>query len=246
MSAILLIAIVFGGGGVRYGLANLVVQLTALIAIAANRASFVRFWRDAPISVRGLIGASLALPLIQTIPLPPSIWQALPGREIIQTSLQAVDYQGWMPVSVDPRRTLLAASALITPLAILFAGWKLPAARLLDLGWLLVGLGLTIFALGALQVVSQGTVGTLYSERPPSDLLLGTFANRNSTGVLLVGILAFAIVLPAPRQHPMALPIRLVICAILALAIILTRSRTAFALLAIPGFLGALRIYLWW
>ncbi|MEO1488014.1 MAG: O-antigen ligase family protein, partial [Pseudomonadota bacterium] len=25
-----------------------------------------------------------------------------------------------------------------------------------------------------------------------------------------------------------------------------TRSRTAFALLAIPGFLGALRIYLWW
>ena len=43
-----LLIVAFAFGGVHYGLANLVVQLTALGVLAVHRDSFVAFWRSAP------------------------------------------------------------------------------------------------------------------------------------------------------------------------------------------------------
>ncbi|MDY7097221.1 MAG: O-antigen ligase family protein [Pseudomonadota bacterium] len=245
MGALLVIAVLFGGGGARYGLANLVVQLAALGALALNPRSFAQFWSRAPWPVRVLVILTIALPLLQSIPLPPSVWANLPGREMLTLSLEAVGRDAWLTMSVDPRRTLLAASALITPLAVLCVGWSLSHKRLLDLGWLFVAIGLALFALGSIQVVSQGAIGVVFQEREPGSLLLATFANRNSTGVFLVGVLAFALVLPSPRPHPMLLPARLSVAAVLILGIILTQSRTALVLTIIPCLLGAIRLFLW-
>jgi O-antigen ligase len=72
--------------------------------------------------------------------------------------------------------------------------------------------------------------------------LLGTFANRNSTALFLGFTLGLAALLPAPRAHPAILPLRLVACALLMVAIILTKSRTGLVLTLIPLGLASLRL----
>ncbi|MEM8724117.1 MAG: O-antigen ligase family protein [Pseudomonadota bacterium] len=238
-------AFAFGGGGVRYGLANLLVQITALGILALHRDAFVAFWKGSPPILRILTALSLLVPTLFLIPLPQSVWSGLPGRDLVAQSLEAIGSGGWRPASVDPARTLVALTGLIVPLTVLTVGWNIPRRHLMTVGWLVVVLGLACFALGVLQVLSGGNSAVIYAERGPTGLLYGTFANRNSTGVFLVGALTLAALLPLPlaRPHPAGLPVRLGICALLLLAVVLTRSRTAFVLAAIPIALGLARAF---
>lgn len=246
LATILLVAFAFGGGGARYGLANLAVQLTALAALAARSDSVARFWREAPMLLRIALLAAFAVPVLQIIPLPESAWSALPGRELVSRSLAlAGGDDGWRPFSVDPLRTLLALTALVTPAAVLWAGWSLKRDRLIDLGWLVVAFGLVTVLLGAAQLGAQTDSATLYGSRDPGAILLGTFANRNSTGLFLTFALGLAALLPAPRPHPALLPARIAVCALLLLGVFLTQSRTALVLALLPLLLAAARAAGW-
>lgn len=86
---------------------------------------------------------------------------------------------------------------------------------------------------------------TLFGAREPGAYLLGTFANRNSTALFLGFALGLAALLPAPRPHPAVLPARLAACALLVVAIILTKSRTGLVLTLIPLGLASLRVGFW-
>lgn len=244
---LLLTAFLAGGGGSRFALANLLVQLAAIAALAANPRGAGQFWRESSVALRMLIIAALALPLAQIIPLPAAIWTALPSRELAAKSLElaGADADTWMPLSLDPRRTLLALTALLTPLAVLIAGWTIPRDRLHLVGWLVVALGLITVVMGTVQLGATDDTGTLFGTRNPGQVLLGTFANRNSTGLFLVFALALAGVLPAPRPHPATLYVRLGVGVLLLIGILLTRSRTALVLALLPLLLAGLRA-LWW
>ncbi|AWW72922.1 hypothetical protein CD351_00605 [Erythrobacter sp. KY5] len=240
--AILVAAFAFGGGGSKYGSANLIVQLVALVALSFHRAAFFEFWRSAPLALKALIGLTFLLPILHIVPLPPSVWNAFPGRLLMVQALELVDANDWATLSVDPIRTLLALSAVIAPLALLTIGWSAPRDRLITLGWCAVAIGLVNFGLGIPQVLSNSDVGVLYPENPMPGVLFGTFANRNSTGVFLVGALALAALLPMPaRFQQLGVWARPAICLLLLLAILLTRSRTAIVLAAIPMGLVAMR-----
>lgn len=239
--ALLLVAFIFGGGGQAFGLANLVVQLAALGVLAVCYDEMLRFWREAPLTLRGLIAASLMLPILQLIPLPETVWTTLPGRETVSRSLELTGGGGWLPLSVDPLRTLLALTALITPLAALLAGWKLPRERLADLGWVVVGMGIVTMLLGTMQLSNPSQDVTLYGAREPGKFVLGTFANRNSTGLFLTFAIGLAALLPAPRPHPIVLPARVAICVLLTIVVALTQSRTALVLALLPLSLGGMR-----
>ena len=248
ISLLLTLALALGGGGVRYGLANLVVQLAALALLAFHRAEFASFWAKSPLALRLLVGLTLLVPILFLIPLPESVWSAMPGRDLVAQSLAATGASGWRAASVDPARTLVALSGLIVPLVILSVGWSIPRRHLMTVGWVVVTLGLLTALIGVPQVLSGGDIAVFYSERGPTGLLYGTFANRNSTGLFLVAALTLAALLPLPlaRPHPMALPVRLGVCGFLLLAVILTQSRTAFVLAAIPLGLGLLRAISAW
>lgn len=242
LAALLVVAFAFGGGGIGSPLGNLAVQLAALAALAFRREGIVRFWRESPLGLRVLVALSLALPLAQIIPLPQALWQNLPGREFVTASLaQTGEKAGWMTFSLDPRRTLLAATALVTPLAVLSIGWTLPRDKLIDLGWGVVALGLVTVLLGVVQLGGGGEEATLYGTRRPGEMLLGTFKNRNPAGLFLTFALGLAALLPAPRRHRAVLPVRIAICALLLLAVALTQSRTSLVLAALPVLLGVLR-----
>lgn len=239
---LILIAAAFGGGGIGAAGANLVVQLAALIVLALQHGGVLRFWREAPLPLRALVAATITLPLLQIIPLPEPVWTGLPSRALVSDALAlAGDPHRWMPFSLDPLRTLLALTALVTPVAVLWAGWALPRERLIDCGWVVVAIGLVTVLLGAVQLSSGSDAGTLYGSEAPSKVLLGTFANRNSTGLFLTFALGLAALLPAPRPHPLVLPARLAACALLLLTVVLTQSRTALVLALLPAGLGTLR-----
>lgn len=245
LCVLLAIAFAFGGGGSVYGLANLVVQLTALTVLALRGGAAKRFWRESPVLLRIAIVLTLLLPLVQIVPLPETVWPALPGHDLVARSFEAAGTSGWMTWSVDPLRTALALSALITPLAVVMAGWTLPHRHLLTLGWLVVALGLVTTLMGLVQLNPAGDNFALYPAREPGAFLVGTFANRNSTALLLGFCLTLACLLPAPRPHPAVPWVRLAVASLLLVAIVLTKSRTGLALAVIPLGLAALRAWTW-
>lgn len=249
LALLVVFAVGFGGGGSKYGLANLTVQVAALVGLAFHREEFFRFWKTAPRALSALVALSIAIPVLQLIPLPPGIWTQLPGRDIVVQSFELLGQSGetdrWTSLSVDPVRTLVALTAIITPLAMLTIGWSAPRDKLVTIGWIIVGLGLANLLIGIPQVLSNSETGVLYPENPMPGVLFGTFANRNSTGLFLVGALALAALLPAPgRAINYAQLLRGSICALLLLAIVLTRSRTALVLAMIPLGMAGLRIVL--
>jgi len=243
--AILLgVALIVGGGGVRYGLANLVVQLTALALLACYREAFFSYWKKAPASLNILVALSIALPVLHLVPLPESVWTQLPGRSLAADAREASGYHGWASASLDHSRTLVALSGLIAPLTVLVLGWTVVREHLAMLGLIVVAMGVMNFLLGIPQILSTDTLTSFYPETPMPGVLFGTFANRNSTGVFLVCALAFAAVLPVKFNHPMVLPIRVCICILLVTAIVLTRSRTALVLASLPfGLVGLKAVY---
>lgn len=245
LAAIIVVALALGGGGVRYGIFNLAVQCAALAVLAFHYDAFVQFWRQAPRTLKLLVGASILLPLLHAVPLPANAWTSLPGRDPVIESFALIGAdQHWASLSVDPARTWVALSGLIVPVIVVMVAWPLMRQRLEMLGWLIAVLGLLNVLIGIPQVLSNGTSGLFYPENPMPGVLFGTFANRNSTGIFLVSALALACLLPPPIRHPGALPARLAVCLLLLVGILLTRSRTALVLASIPVALGFVKTFI--
>ena len=243
-AAILIAAILLGGGGVAYGINNALVQLLALIALAASFPSAIVFWNSAPIAFRILCVATLAYPLAQLLPLPPWIWQQLPARELVTQSLEAAGIEpGWRALTLDSARTLVAVLSLLVPLTVALLTLNLRRAQLQFLGWTIVGLGLANFLWGIPQVLSQGASAIPYPENPMPGVLFGSFANRNSTAIFLVICLTMALQLHVPKAFSQwSALFRSVIALVLSLAVLLTQSRSGMALLAVPYGLLILRM----
>lgn len=245
LALLLCVAAVFGGGGVRYGLSNLVVQLVALGVLAWNYVRFHHFCRNAPLTLKALVLATVLLPILHALPLPALVWTSLPGREAMVQSYTLIGAdRDWASLSVASSRSWVAASGLIVPIAILSIGWSLTREQLAWLGWIVAGLGIVTLLIGAPQALNTGSTGSFYPETPMPGVLFGTFANRNSAGVFLVCAFACAAVLPSPRSFRYEWIARIGICALLLVAIILTRSRTALVLAMVPVIMVCLRVFL--
>ncbi|GMN01948.1 O-antigen ligase family protein [Erythrobacter sp. MTPC3] len=234
LAVLVLLAVLLGGGGVRYALSNLAVQIAALTALALNRDAVLAFIKTAPTFLRILVAFSLLLPTLQLIPLPESIWSSLPGRELVAASFELTGRTGFAPMTVDPVRTAVAFTALIVPIAILCGGWEVPRPQLILLGWVFVALALLNIVISVPQLMEGGRASLLYPELGDRTVLNGTFANRNSTGLFLVSAMALAATLPVPRKLPAVIAIRMAICLLLLTGVILTQSRTALVLAALP------------
>lgn len=232
--AILALAVVAGAGGVTAAFGNLAVQLVAVTALAIHGPAVWHFFRSAPIGLRILAIVTVALPLIQLVPLPPALWQGLPGRDLVAQSLDLAGGRGWFPISLDGARTLIAALGLLAPLAVLTIAMVLPAAGLARVQWAVVALGAGSALFGSLHLVNPAW-GDLYAAaKPMPGILVGTFADRNAAALFFVGCLLLLI---GSARVPVT-PTRQLIAGaaggFLALAVVLTGSRTGMVLLALP------------
>lgn len=188
----LTLALVLGGGGSPAPLPEMILQL----AFAGVFALWL--WKlPAPLAAMAPRGALLiaalivALPLLQLIPLPPALWQALPGRALERDVLALVDAEdSWRPLTIAPARTLAALLAMAPAAAMLVMAAALGRRGRLRLVQVVLIAGVASLLVGALQL-SSGVAGPLRFYEPDSNYLQGFQANHNSTAdILLIALLA--------------------------------------------------------
>lgn len=242
---LLAVAVLFGGAS-RYEVGTTILpRLTALAAIV------YLFWprHRSPIRVeRGALifwAVLFALPLVQLVPLPWSVWTALPGRGLAQQVFTALGDKPWLPISLSPSRTLDFLLALFVP----FAAWLLgshldyPGRAIMlraMLAWALVSavLGLVQLNLGA------GSPLYFYAITN-DDSSVGFFANANHLGLFLAGGIVIALAWLADSMTltgrivaPAAVACGLALC-VLLFGIAGTSSRAA-AIFSVVALLGGL------
>lgn len=235
LAVLLGVAMLLGGGGAGYGLLNLAVQFTALLLLAFHFNTLRDFWYKLDNFGRIVLLATFGLPLLQAVPLPPAVWTQLPGRDLVQESLGAVGREGdWFSFSIDPRRTLLAASGLIAPfVALVFASRAGNCRRALALDIILALAAMTLIV-GALQLLSGNEFLSWYPKRD-HDELYGFFANHNATGLFFVIALAcLAGVRPDHFGRQFGAIVYYGFALALVLGTVLTQSRSSTALLVVP------------
>ena len=242
---LLAVAVLVGGGGSHAGVANLLVQFTALAILALSPALPWISYRNSSRLLMLLAAVSIALPLLQIIPLPQPVWSGLPGREPVLQSFELLGLDDhWFPFSMSPSRTLVAFLALIPAVVMMMLATCLDDTWRTRLLWAIVGLGIFNVALGSIQLVTGSAVANLYGEDRDASQLYGTFANHNATGLFLDIALLALIGLPRSAagkgllQQPL---VRTGIGAFLVLGLVLTQSRSAMFILIVPLALAGLR-----
>lgn len=175
------------GGGSRPDILSLVILRPVAVVVAALAA-----WRLGVGSIRrfpllfGMMSATIVLTVLHLIPLPPGIWQALPGRKLVSMIDQAVGLRmPWRPLSLDPDGTRNALFSYVVPLAVLLAGARLPRSGRERLLVILIVIGLLSGVLGLLQLLGSPTGPLFFYEHTNYGAATGLFANRNHQAIFL-------------------------------------------------------------
>jgi len=204
--AVLLIAvaIMIGGGGSPAPLPELALQLIILAGLAVWAAIGPAPLPQADRQAWLIAGLCAALPAVQLIPLPPALWQSLPGRESERAALALVGADAtWRPWSVAPARTLASLLAILAPAVMLVITASLSRSGRAMMVAAIAGMGVLTLLVGAAQM-SGGDGSALRFYLPDMSYLAGFQANHNSTAdVLLIAMVMFAAAVKdwQPRRH---------------------------------------------
>lgn len=233
---VLLVVLWIGGGASRADVPGQVLVRAACwtILIVFILVGKPPSWKQAP-AVWRLFLAIAALPLVQLIPLPPSIWTALPGRELLEAAARVGGHeQPWRPLSISPPATLNALSSLIVPAVTLLLAVSIRIRSHWRVAMVLLALITASTLLGLLQVSGSDFDHPLINDVPTS--VSASFANRNhfalfaAIGCVLAPAWAFREEGRAGWKGPIAIGLIL----LFALIILATGSRTGI----VVGMLG--------
>jgi O-antigen ligase len=237
--SVLVLSIFLGGGAAPGLFPDAILQIASLPLLGVATVSLVR----KPLPDRAtfpllLIGAIILVIALQLVPLPPSIWAALPGRgEFAATYDEAGIAVPWLPISLDPGATWLSGMSLLPGLAVFLSMLQLPSERRRQLCWLLVALGFVSALLGLAQVM-QGPDSALrpFGHRGNTGVAVGFFASRNQYVALLYGVMPFtaalcaALVLERRARPGIAAAIGVSIYVVLTLGLTAALSRAGLLL----------------
>jgi O-antigen ligase len=239
-----LLAAFLMGGGARADILSLTLlrpisALTIGFAILSGFASDRRYDDRLPTLFLGMI----AVGLLHLVPLPPSLWQSLPGRSFLAQIDEAAQLQNlWRPLTIDPQQTWNAVYALFVPLAMAMLLRGLTARDLRQLCLIVFAIALTSGVLGLLQILGgHGSVLYLYQTTNLGQAV-GLFANRNHQAAFLACMLPLAplvtdAVIGRLSRKRVAPQVRLAaitgLVTLLTLMILVTNSRLGLMLAAI-------------
>ena len=235
-AALIGLALLLGGGSLRFPLTRMIVEIAGAGVLAWYAA---RGWR-APVdrwssAVIGLLLLMLALPLVQLVPLPPSLWTGLPGHEDAARIMEAAGLTlPWMPISLQPDATRLAAAYLIPPAAMFIATVHATRAQRVIYGWVVVGMALLGALLGLLQ--AGGSERFYLYDLGRFTAATGFFANKNHhADLLLVAMVLAAGLTVTGSRLGLRSPSPWVTAAVIALlALGLPAANSRMALLLLP------------
>jgi len=224
-----------GGGGSPAPRAELACQLATALAIVVWLLAPPGQQRQSARPALTVAALLVAVPLLQLVPLPPSVWHALPGHATLRDALALVGAEtSWHPLSIAPASTLAGLLAMLPPLAVMVMVSRLGEAGRMAIVTLIAGFAFVSVLLGTLQMTSAGGTALLFYGQPDSGVLFGFQINRNAEAdILLCGLLALAALRSAGRRaRGRALDLAYVVLGLLlVLAVVLTRSRTGIFLI---------------
>lgn len=186
LSALLILVALGGGSAFADTMSLLYVRLAAVVTMVAFLLTPARpDWHTyrTPILMLAVLAAIIAA---QLVPLPPSIWETLPGREPYLEAARALGIpQPWRPLSLTPDLTANSLATLIVPAAVLLGVTKLAAhqrERLLPAFIILCSVSM---ALGILQLGSGHQSALYWYKRTYPGTAVGLLANRNHQAAML-------------------------------------------------------------
>ncbi len=246
-SFVVLLAMLFGGGGYQ-GWSDAVVQLAALplLAWALVKLNPSQMGRSGQWAIVVLC-AILALPLLQLIPMPPSLWRGLPGRGEVASAYEAAGMAlPWLPISLDPAATWLGLLSLLPATAIFLARLLIDQRSRRILIVLMFIVAFASVLLDLLQTRDGPESPLRFYAMTDLFRPVGLFANSNHNAAFLYSaipfVIAWAIGLVTDQRPNRA--IGLAFLGVLTLAIIIgvavTQSRAGMALLFVAGLSGLL------
>jgi O-antigen ligase len=240
-------ALAIAGGASRFDEdQQAIVRLAAVLALGAS------FWSldFKPLTERPalMLGAAAAylLVLCQLIPLPPQLWEALPGHDLYAAIAMQVGAVGWRPLSLTPDLTLNALYALLPATAAAVAALYLDGRQRIWLARGVVAIACASAVVGLSQVTG-GESGLRLYRVTSEDAPVGLLANRNHQAAFLSCALALTGALIGLRRRDVSDPriglaAGLGVAALLALAVLSTGSRMGLLLVCL-GALGGLWAY---
>ncbi len=240
--ALIVPAVLFGGGGSSNPHAEIIVQLAFVICVMflalfvlVKRNQGVTFSRPAS-SYLAIGAAVLLLPSLHLIPLAPSVWSALPGRGVEVAALDLVGSSDrWMPMSVAPNRTLASLLAMVPPVVIMLAVAALGRVGRHRILLVLLCLGGLSVLLGLFQLVGGASSWAYPYGQTHMGYLVGFQASRNAQAdILLIVLLATPALLGLPIGPMRSRMTVVAASASLAVAAILFTGSRAGILLALP------------
>lgn len=164
-----------------------------IVRVCAVPVLALGLWRLAtrPVSPRAawpliLLAVAAGLILLQLIPLPPGVWEALPGHATAADGYKAAEIPApWLPISLTPSATWDALLGVAPPAALFVGTLTLSVAdrRMLAAG--ILAMILISVGLGVLQLAGgEESRLRIYAVTNPKSAV-GFFANRNHLGGLL-------------------------------------------------------------
>jgi O-antigen ligase len=235
----LLVSTVLLGGGSRDDITSLVaLRPIAAVCLGIGLALLTREQWEAFRLPLGFMGTILALILLHLIPLPPFVWQALPGRELAIAAGEAAGpgaggWQPWRPISLVPYRGWNAFYAMLVPAAVMVLAVQVEREDHRKLVHLLIGAAVLSAVWGMVQAISGFAPGFYFYRVTNNDAPTGLFANRNHMAALQVCVVPLLVLLATRAKGPRALVVQIGCGAIGALAIMMasaTGSRAGIAL----------------
>lgn len=232
----LLAVLILGGASAAGYSANVLLQLGAAALIALS------LWRGGaavplPTGLRPFLLALAGLALVQFVPLPPALWQVLPGRDAVAEGFRLAGQDlPWLSYSLDPWGSLQSLVWWLPALALLLALRAGMAPTTRQLVWLIVGFAQATALLAAVQFMAGS--GYAYAITNFGNGV-GLFANSNHFGSFQLVAIALAAGQwvhdrPARRRAAGRLPQELGLVALIAplvIAVLLSQSAACMLLL---------------
>jgi O-antigen ligase len=188
------LSIVFGGGTRSGFLGDAVLQLISLPLLWTAITELLDC-RE-PLRLRRLllyIAAVASLPLLQLVPLPPSIWTLLPGRTVIAETYGLLGYPlPAYPLTLSPTATCLSMLSLVPPVAIFLGMLTLDYEERRLLSLVLIAMAVISVFFGLLQLAGGANSALRFYVVTNTTEAVGFFANRNHFAALLYAAMLFS------------------------------------------------------
>ena len=253
-AALVGLAMIFGGGGSTAPASELALEAFAAAVLVGW------LWLDrtpsrchAPRSLWIIVALLVAVPMLQLIPLPPGLWQRLPGHDTERDVLALVGRaDSWRAWSVAPSRTFVALLSLGPCILVMLMTAVLGRTGRAQAIAMVAAVGGISMLVGAAQLAG-GDDGAFRFYGTRSGNLEGFQANRNhAADVLLIAMVAFAAAAREWQERwrpaisgPAFPAVVLGVSALVSISVIVTASRAGAALLPL-AWLGVLLVIRPW